>query len=85
MACATSSLPVPLSPVMSTIASVGAIFTMRAEHVADRLRAPDDVLELVALLELAREEPAPAPCSLRLSSALPTFTSSSCSVNGFWM
>jgi hypothetical protein len=29
MALATSSLPVPLSPVMSTVASVGATFTMR--------------------------------------------------------
>jgi hypothetical protein len=29
MARATSSLPVPLSPVMSTVASVGAMRTMR--------------------------------------------------------
>ena len=29
MALATSSLPVPLSPVMSTVASVGATLTMR--------------------------------------------------------
>ena len=56
IAFATSSLPVPLSPVMSTVASVGAILHDAPEHLADRSRAADDVLELVALLELDREE-----------------------------
>ncbi len=56
-----------------------------AEHLADRLRAADDVLELVALLELAREELRPRSVSLRFWIARSTLTSSSCSVNGFWM
>jgi hypothetical protein len=43
---------------MSTVASVGARrdFHDAREDLADRLRAADDVLELVALAELGREE-----------------------------
>jgi len=41
---------------MRTIASVGAYPDDPPEDLADRSRLPDDVLELVAILELAREE-----------------------------
>ena len=42
IARATSSLPVPLSPGMKTVASVGATFSMVCEHGAHRRRLADD-------------------------------------------
>ena len=42
-ACATSSLPVPISPRISTVRSVSATLRMRLEHGAHRGPAPDQV------------------------------------------
>ena len=84
MALATSSLPVPLSPVMSTVASVGAMRTMRPSTSRTACERPMMFSNLYrSLNSLARK--ATSPASRRLSSAFCTFTSSSCSVKGFWM
>jgi hypothetical protein len=49
---ATISLPVPVSPVMSTVSSLGATFSRLGEDLAHRRRAADDRVEAVALRQL---------------------------------
>ena len=51
MACATSSLPVPLSPVMSTLALVGAHLLDDVEDLLHRRTRADDVVEAEVLFE----------------------------------
>ena len=46
MACATSSLPVPVSPRSSTVDAVGATCSTLREHLAQRRRLADDVAEV---------------------------------------
>ena len=53
---ATISLPVPLSPVIRTVLSVSATRSTTLEHAAQRLARADQVLEVVAALELALEQ-----------------------------
>ena len=55
MARAMSSLPVPLSPWISTVDAVRATRSMRPKIACIRGAAADDVVECVALLELAPE------------------------------
>jgi hypothetical protein len=55
IARAISSLPVPDSPEMKTLASVGRDPRDHGEHLLDALAGPDDVLERVVALELVAE------------------------------
>ena len=52
MARATSSLPVPVSPVISTVVSVAATLSTRREGLAQGRRGADDLLEHGALVDL---------------------------------
>ena len=56
IARATSSLPVPHSPVMSTVLLVGAIVSTSWNTASIGVAAADDVRELVRRLERALEQ-----------------------------
>ena len=55
MARAISSLPVPVSPQMSTVESVGATVSDLMQHALQRRRLADDLLEVVLGADLVLE------------------------------
>ncbi len=55
IARATSSLPVPVSPRISTVASVGATSSTFSRASRERAALPDDLLEVVDGLDLVLE------------------------------
>ena len=72
IARATSSLPVPDSPVISTLESVRATFSMMRKTCFDGVAFADDVLEAILLAQLAAQETVFLEQRLLRSSALRT-------------
>ena len=70
--CATSSLPVPVSPMISTVASVGAMRAIDRVELLHRRRAADQRAEAGALPVAAPGCPTRVsrPCSFCVSSGL---------------
>jgi len=81
MARAISSLPVPLSPVISTVTSVGATRTSLVSSSRIGAAPAHQVVELVALPNSSEKSPT-STSSRRRSSARWTRIRSSLSLNG---